>query len=532
MIPSLDESGADEDAELEVPSKVKVSKRKYAAPTITIDTDESEPEAPKKTVQIDFANSTTFPVKPKAKVAPVPVAKVKPTAVKPSKAPAVAPSKAAVKFSRVVEPSAPAKLVAESVSEEESRASDDGADQADDSDVSDVAPNTNKFLAEVPRVITKKPRVEDEKEVEDVQMTDIQAKWATKSKAPTVLLDEDSDNDDYVCEALQKASTIKAQKGGDLSDDDMPGLKSNDNTGNDITMHEAMAKALTTIPHSCRSSVASWSSGQDLLVPDTDVDEVLSDDESGDNNIKPVVVKTKVRKVYAARQKQADLEKPQVRPATAPVGKVKGPGLAKMLAADAVNAAPRPKSSWHVSVHIIYPEPGRDIRLNDQAEEAKSTIRGGSTYLIASANKLPEAAHIKEHLMTDPKYAAILVDLLLDCINILHGSIKKIAGKVTPGFYKIVGLTLQKTKEAVEEQLKDHHYIFPSNPVTNRLKTELPFHHPVLAAVLKDGVFMGQFNAKTQHLFISTRKKHLRQLELPDAMISLAATAMCIQIYC
>jgi hypothetical protein len=48
----------------------------------------------------------------------------------------------------------------------------------------------------------------------------------------------------------------------------------------DIRFHNAMSKALTTIPRSRRTSTASWSSGQDAIVPDTDIDEFRSDAES------------------------------------------------------------------------------------------------------------------------------------------------------------------------------------------------------------------------------------------------------------
>jgi hypothetical protein len=69
----------------------------------------------------------------------------------------------------------------------------------------------------------------------------------------------------------------------DSDDDSMPELApvsdSDDNEG-DLHLHDAMAKALTTIPRSHHTSTASWSSGQDAIVPDTDIDELRSDAES------------------------------------------------------------------------------------------------------------------------------------------------------------------------------------------------------------------------------------------------------------
>jgi len=78
-----------------------------------------------------------------------------------------------------------------------------------------------------------------------------------------------------------------------------------DNT--DMQLHEAIAKGLTTVPrsrstHSRRSSTASRAS-------DSDADD-------SDNEHQPAP-KKKARKVFAARQKKAELERPVVRPAPA-----------------------------------------------------------------------------------------------------------------------------------------------------------------------------------------------------------------------
>ncbi|KAJ6573363.1 hypothetical protein B0H10DRAFT_2237075 [Mycena sp. CBHHK59/15] len=132
---------------------------------------------------------------------------------------------------------------------------------------------------------------------------------------------------------------------------------------------------------------------------------------------------------------------------------VKGEGLASMLAAEPANLAPRPDSSWHPSAQLVHAEPGKDLRLNSQSEECRLVVRDaidgikksillanafphiisrtgfGRTLLLAAA-KGPEAIHIKERLTVDPKYAALLADLLLDSINSLRGAVKKIAVNV------------------------------------------------------------------------------------------------------
>ncbi|KAJ7845336.1 hypothetical protein B0H13DRAFT_2095511, partial [Mycena leptocephala] len=146
--------------------------------------------------------------------------------------------------------------------------------------------------------------------------------------------------------------------------------------------------------------------------------------------------------------------------------------------------------------------------------------------MLAATEKIPEAVYIKERLTDDPAYAAVLADLLIERINILRGKVKKIGMHVVPGYYKLAGLTPARTKEVVEELLKDHRYIFPTDPVTNRLQTDLPFSHPAIAAVIKQGIFTTKFRAKTLHLLKSTSVKHPERLEIPDATVSLAATAI------
>ncbi|KAJ7813406.1 hypothetical protein B0H14DRAFT_2605031 [Mycena olivaceomarginata] len=56
--------------------------------------------------------------------------------------------------------------------------------------------------------------------------------------------------------------------------------------------------------------------------------------------------------------------------------------------------------------------------------------------------------------------------------------------------------------------------------------TEKPFLHPVFPAVMKQAVFNRSFKANNMDLFASTSKKHPKQMELPDAMVALTATAV------
>ncbi|KAJ7826100.1 hypothetical protein B0H14DRAFT_3467889 [Mycena olivaceomarginata] len=195
----------------------------------------------------------------------------------------------------------------------------------------------------------------------------------------------------------------------------------------------------------------------------------------------------------------------------------------------------RDEAKWHPSAQIIYLAPGKkDILLNSQTKELQRVLRSAIALVkigvlgpISSPppKALPEAKHILVRLGLDLKYAAILADILLDRINILRGDIKRTAASVAPGYFQFAGLNEAKTKELIEKLLKDHRYIFAVDSQTQHLVTEKPFHHPALKAIIKDGVFNRNFKANNMHLFISTSKKHLTHLKLPDAMVALAATA-------
>ncbi|KAJ7318494.1 hypothetical protein DFH08DRAFT_1036272 [Mycena albidolilacea] len=215
-----------------------------------------------------------------------------------------------------------------------------------------------------------------------------------------------------------------------------------------------------------------------------------------------------------------------------------------LLKAQTSTTTLRDEAKWHPSAQIIYPAPGKkDILLNSQTEVLQRVLRAAISlvktgvlfensypaiisragfaraYLVSAAEAMPEAKYVLERLGLDLKYAAILADILLDRINILRGDIKRSAAGLAPGYFQFAGLNETKTKELIEKLLKDHRRC-------QRLMTEKPFHHPALKAIVKDGVFNRNFKAKNMHLFISTSKKHPTHLELPDAMVALAATAL------
>ncbi|KAJ7737970.1 hypothetical protein B0H16DRAFT_1571317, partial [Mycena metata] len=153
--------------------------------------------------------------------------------------------------------------------------------------------------------------------------------------------------------------------------------------------------------------------------------------------------------------------------------------------------------------------------------------RGGfaRSYLLMAAQH-PAAIHIKNRLTNDMSFATRLADIPLDRINTTRGDIRQIAAQDIAGLYGFALSLPEDVKTIVNGRLQDHKYIFPVDPVTNRLKTELPFQHESIVSVLRKAVFTGQFKTKNLHRFSSTNDKHPDRLEVPDAMICLAATAV------
>ncbi|KAJ7495703.1 hypothetical protein B0H11DRAFT_2227222 [Mycena galericulata] len=479
---------------------------------------------------------TKLPTTAKSKVA---VSKVKQVAKKALKT-LVAPVKSAKGRGAAAKPKvtskpAAAKIVAESASEVEATTSEEDGSDGNASGSDDLADfedaNEEEFVAEVPRVLKKASASSTKsgsKSASDIEMSDA-----------TGLMDSDQESYEIDKPPPGRSSKGKQRKIQSDSEDEMADAPPQRTVHDeDIAMHEAIANGLASVPlvprsrkSSAASSASPWSSGQQVHVPDTDFDE---DDE---NEEAERASKKKPRKVSAARQKQADLEKPHVRAVAQSKSdhQVKVEKLTTFAATGASTSAT--EDSHHPSARIVPPAPEKkDILLNSQTEELQRVLRRAislvKTGLIFEDSYPPIlsragfARAYLERLGTDLKYAAILADILLDRINILRGDTKRTATNVVPGFFQIAGLSEVKTKELIEKVLKDHRYIFPTDPQTQRLMTEKPFHHPALRAVIKDGISTRNFKSNNMHLFIPTSKKHPKQLELPDAMVALAATAV------
>ncbi|KAJ7846003.1 hypothetical protein B0H13DRAFT_2363317 [Mycena leptocephala] len=556
------ESDAEDDITPELQPKVKSAKpqRKYAAPAITIDLDESEPTAPVNLHEFSFYQYIA-----KSKTA---AGKVKQLAKKAFKI--IAPGKSTKTLRGTGDPVkastrqfVPAKIVADSASEVE--ASDSG-DKESDSEFGDFEDaEEEEFLAEVHLISHRKdaltsevPHVVSKKVVTGSEHQSDKNMEMRDAGAAGELFDSDQESYEIDKPPLRQslkskqsnASTLKSKASNvsmrsiaskperELpSDSDeeedfpdapprryIPDLAPPKRSAHDedIAMHEAIADALNTTP----------------ILPTEDLDI--------DTNKKP-------HKVSAARQRKADLEKPHIR--AVPVPQPQGGHQIKLedqaQAAAASNPAPRAEDSWHISASIAYPAPGKKvILLNSQTEEVQRVLRDSiglvkigllhqdayppiisragfaRAYLVSAADALPDATHIRDRLGTDLKYAAILADILLDRINILRGDIKRTATNVAPGYFRFARLTEAKSKELVEKLLKDHRYIFPVDPQTvPTLDHGETFPPPGASGRHQGRCVTRNFKAHNMHLFNSSSKKHPKQLELPDAMVALAATA-------
>ncbi|KAJ7177154.1 hypothetical protein C8R46DRAFT_1246573 [Mycena filopes] len=256
------------------------------------------------------------------------------------------------------------------------------------------------------------------------------------------------------------------------------------------------------------------------------------------------VLKGNPRKVSAAQKRKAEMERPEVLPA--PTGM---DTQLHRIAAAAADAKSRPESDWHISARLLFPAPGKDIGITGQTDEVKAMLHGcidiiklslffedayptilsragfARTYLLMAAQS-HAARHIKHRLLKDESFAARLAAIPLDRINIVRGDIAKAAAQDVAGLFGFALASPEEVKTIVNARLQDYKYIFPVDPVTKRLKTELPFLNDAIVSALKKSVFTGQFGTKNLNRFTSTNERHPERLEAPDAMVCIGATAV------
>ncbi|KAJ7195810.1 hypothetical protein GGX14DRAFT_575362 [Mycena pura] len=277
------------------------------------------------------------------------------------------------------------RFVAESASEDEEavssdeHASDAKNDGSEEENIEDESPSEDEFQAEV---------MEGNNASESADMSiglDKPRKWKGKGRPREA---PEPETDDTLSDAPRRAMIPDSQpffgRVVVLSQD----LRVPDSDAEDIDNFEASI-ALPRKKASRRASTASRASCASGRQPvgESDAENSMEEVEAvpmklvgkrsldaEDRRLHEAITKelTTILKVSVARQKQADKEKPEVRPAA-----VAGPskGLTTQLdriAAAAMDAASRPEFEWHVSARIMFPAPGKDIGLTSQTEECSA----------------------------------------------------------------------------------------------------------------------------------------------------------------
>ncbi|KAJ7705816.1 hypothetical protein B0H16DRAFT_1747068 [Mycena metata] len=499
------ESSDEEDEEEPAPKPKTKARRAHLAPPIDIDTDsESElaaapaPKKPATTVRLDL---TKLPGKTKAK--------------KTKTASAAQPAKSVA--------AKPAKIIADSASEDSSTES--SLSESEKASDNEGPIDDETFLAAVPRVITKPKELDSDEEA-------IQA----MAKHPEFFFDSDEDVTPGL--ARKGKGKSKAVQPTSDSEDSMSDAPPRIRRNSDIEMAEAIADSLVSIPLAPRgrssSTASGWSSGRDLSVP---ASEMETDSEHASEPVHPK--KKKGKKPSAARQKQADSEKPELHPDPA----------ASASGAAAVSSPL--ETSWDVTAQLTLPAPNKDIGLTAQNPELQFVLRGAigaikisllfeesyptmisrggfaRPFLITAARVRQGSRYILARLLTDPDFGTTLAPIPLDRVNILRGDFKRCAVNCIMAFFGLVDMTPAEVMAAVENLVRDHRYIFPKDPTSGNLQLNMPFRHGAIRFVLKEELFSSAaFVTQNIARFPATITSKPDERELPDAMVALAATAV------
>ncbi|KAJ7805231.1 hypothetical protein B0H14DRAFT_3882987 [Mycena olivaceomarginata] len=464
------------EAQAVVKSKKSGSKsktRKHAPPDIDVDSDEPEQRA--KSVS----------KKPAAKRSEKAGSAVKPVARQP------------------------AKIVAESGSES-SASSDNESESGSPSEEDDA--NEQELLAERPKVVpaasAKLRRPTGPVDISEAR------RHKTGQKVPSAASELFDSDDGELHPKSFREPVINIDSDSDSSMPDAPprNMKVNVKIENmEVDMPPAGR-------HRRSSSASSWSSGRALSVPPS---ENLSDVEAADSEpgLDDNVAAKKPRKVSAARQKQADSEKPSVRRST-----VTQPG--------APDVVERTEASWQ--------DPELQFVLRSTIASIKSDLffvdmyptiatRAGFArpHLIKAALIRLSSRHIHHRLVNDPDFAAALAPIPLDRINIIRGDFKKCAVACLAGHYHLADLEEAEVKRRVEDLLKDHRYIFPVDKrAGGKLRFDQPFAHPAIIHMLKElGFSKPSFVTEHLELFPTIPEKP-DERELPVPLLAIPATAL------
>ncbi|KAF8151237.1 hypothetical protein K438DRAFT_433398 [Mycena galopus ATCC 62051] len=146
--------------------------------------------------------------------------------------------------------------------------------------------------------------------------------------------------------------------------------------------------------------------------------------------------------------------------------------------------------------------------------------------MIETATGKPALIHVLDRLSNDAQFAAILLPIPLDRINITCSDIKRCALTVIRAMYNLMGLSAVEVKTCVEELLKDHQYIFPVNTV-GQMQLSLPFHHDSIKHVLKEQMMTSSiFKGRNYERLPARNPKRPDVCEIANPMVAVAGTAV------
>ncbi|KAJ7254941.1 hypothetical protein B0H12DRAFT_1071062 [Mycena haematopus] len=458
-----------EAAEDQAPAKAKSkthstkSARKYAAPTIIDSDNDAAPEPPVKPVRrIDF------------------------TKFQGSKTVSASNGE---DQSQDNDQSPAAKIVADSASDAEdetasSEDSDEDVDSVEMSDNDDGLVDADDFIAEVPQMISARSKLQPKTSAASLDKTSVITHHQSKKDDAEALFDSDKESSAHHKKEVGWQAKVKPRDADSGSDDSMADAPARRPINSDIEMHDV------SIPPSIAVDVPR----QCLITPGSLAAVALRWDPR--IHRKAIILSHQARwrvmlglgghrghcggtDAEEARQKQADAEKPDIKPA--------------VITAAARNKAPvttstREESSWDISAQLVLPAPNKDIGLTVQHESFKKfSATRWTPYMIEAAKAGPAAVHILERLQTDPGFGAILAPIPLDRMNITRGKLKRSAVNCVPAFFELAALTPAEVKVRVEELLKDHRYIFAST--AGKLKLDAPFRHGSIRFIIKEEIF-------------------------------------------
>ncbi|KAJ7814889.1 hypothetical protein B0H14DRAFT_3149262 [Mycena olivaceomarginata] len=551
-------AGSNNNAEALAPPKTKSNVRKHLAPTIIDSDDEPAPDpALKLGRHIDFSK---LPGNGKS------VSKGASTAYGKATVRKAVPATAKPPVKIVADSASEDETVASDNTEEDSDDSDNTS--GDDDDVVDV----NDFIAEVPRVVsthfkTTAKASETAEVPQNVdehsrarQVTSTKSHRILKQEDPQALFDSDLEDYDVILPAPKKKSTGKLKalpvpQADPGSEDSMPDapparrvtrrdIEMRDDAApvqyrsrrssmasshssamsdapevhprmdSDVEFAEAMADALVTIPiprSHCSSMGSTYSSRRDLSVPASEVESEGGSELDIEHNAEAQHPKKKTKKVSAARQRQADSERPEIKPSTLNKSKGQAP----------LDASSRLESSWDITAQLVLPAPNKDIGLTAQHPELQAVLR--DTMLIIKIFMLFTEAY--PLMASRAGFGRPRMIEPIDRMNILRGNFKRCAVNCVLAFFGFADLTPDEVKARVEELLKDHRYIFPTT--AGRLHLDQPFRHGSIRFVIKEEVFSNtSFVTQNIDRFPARLPKKPTERELPDPMVALGATAV------